>query len=312
MKLFSNQSPVQGILRTRRARAGVALLSLLCLPSFSLFAQPVITAPATSITVPSANRGPVSFAADQVIIKFNENVSASQKQLLLDSIGLEAVPGKELGPQLGLYRKAGLDVEAVLTTLQASDAVEYAQPNYTFTAISTTPASNDPDLLQQWNLDSITATSAWGEEAGAPVIVAVIDAGIDYTHPDLAANMWVNPGEIPDDGLDNDGNGFIDDVYGYDFAEDSTDGDAGEDGDPMDDELAYHGTAVAGVIAAVRDNTNQIAGVTSKVRIMALRAAKRDMLDGVETILTRTTEISQCIDYAIANGAQIISIRAKT
>ena len=85
----------------------------------------------------------------------------------------------------------------------------------------------------------------------ADTLVAVIDTGIDYTHPDLAANIWTNPGEIAGNGVDDDGNGFVDDVHGYDFAND--------DGDPMDDH--GHGTHVAGTIAAVGNNGIGVAGV---------------------------------------------------
>jgi subtilisin family serine protease len=272
MNLFSNQSSLQSSHLSRRISAWLAVLSALSVPTLSLCADSVLSASTdVELAVPGANLSHKGYVADEVIIKFKEHVSLTQQQQLLDAIGLGGKQSMGQGQLLGLHEKTALDVEAALATLQASGDVEYAQPNYTYTAISTVPASNDPELVRQWNLDSIAATAAWGEESGTPVIVAVIDAGIDYTHPDLAANMWVNTGEIPDDGIDNDNNGFIDDVYGYDFAEDSTDGEPGEDGDPMDDEDAMHGTAVAGVIAAVRDNSNQIAGVTSKVRIMALR-----------------------------------------
>jgi subtilisin family serine protease len=77
-----------------------------------------------------------------------------------------------------------------------------------------------------------------------PVTVAIVDTGIDVAHPDLAANLWTNPGEIPSDGIDNDHNGYVDDVHGYDFAN--------NDGDPMDDH--YHGTHVSGTIGAVGNN----------------------------------------------------------
>ena len=91
----------------------------------------------------------------------------------------------------------------------------------------------------------IDAPAAWDVTTGSSsTLVAVIDTGVDYTHEDLAANIWVNPGEIAGDGIDNDGNGYVDDVHGYDFAND--------DGDPMDDH--DHGTHVAGTIGAVADN----------------------------------------------------------
>ncbi|MGQ0637556.1 MAG: S8 family serine peptidase [Planctomycetaceae bacterium] len=125
----------------------------------------------------------------------------------------------------------------------------------------------------QWDLENtgqgggkvdadIDAAAAWDMTTGSnSVIVAVVDSGIDYNHPDLAANMWRNPGETPGDGIDNDANGFVDDVYGWDFAN--------NDNDPMDD--FYHGTHVAGTIGAVGNNGVGIAGVNWNVSLMALK-----------------------------------------
>jgi subtilisin family serine protease len=92
-------------------------------------------------------------------------------------------------------------------------------------------------------------------------MVGVIDTGIDYNHPDLAANVWTNPLEIPGNGIDDDGNGYVDDVHGYDFVN--------RDGDPMDDH--GHGTHVAGTIAAVANNGIGVAGVSWHAKVMALK-----------------------------------------
>jgi subtilisin family serine protease len=145
------------------------------------------------------------------------------------------------------------------------------EPNEIVHADATTP--NDPNYPQQWGLNNtgqtggtpdadIDAPEAWDLSTGSRnVVVAEIDTGVDYTHPDLAANIWTNPGEIPGDGIDNDGNGFVDDVHGYDFVN--------NDGDPMDDN--GHGTHVAGIMAAVGNNSTGVVGVNWTSSIMALK-----------------------------------------
>src|SRR5262249_28581701 len=135
------------------------------------------------------------------------------------------------------------------------------------------------------------APLAWDVVQGSPdVVVGVIDTGIDYTHPDLVANMWTNPGEIPGNGIDDDGNGFVDDVYGYDFAND--------DPDPSDD--YGHGTHVAGTIGAVGNNSVGIAGVSWRVRLMAIKFIGANGSGS-------SSGAVRAVNYAVQMGARLTS-----
>lgn len=150
---------------------------------------------------------------------------------------------------------------------------------------------SDPGVGSQWGLTAINAPLGWNAGTGTgQTIVAVIDTGVDLTHPDLKANLWTNPGEIPGNGKDDDGNGYADDVHGWDFA--------GNDPDPSDQR--GHGTHVAGIIGAVGNNGVGGSGVAWKTRIMPLKIfdanGNGNMLSG-----------ARAIDYAVRNGARIIN-----
>ena len=155
-------------------------------------------------------------------------------------------------------------------------------------SIDATP--NDPSYGSLWGLNNtgqnggrvdadIDAPEAWELAKGsASLVTAVIDTGVLYNHPDLAANMWKNPGETPGDGVDNDGNGFVDDVFGYDFKN--------NDADPADDH--GHGTHCAGTIAGVGDNGTGVTGVNWTGKVMALKFLGADgygdSSDGIRAI----------------------------
>ncbi len=164
----------------------------------------------------------------------------------------------------------GAAVGDVLGWAGRTAGVLYAEPDF---VIAPKAVPNDPSYSQLWGLHNtgqsggvadadIDAPEAWNTTTGSrSVVVAVIDTGVDYTHPDLAANAWQNPGEIAGDGVDNDRNGFIDDVYGWDFAN--------NDANPMDDN--GHGTHVSGTIGAVGNNGVGVAGVNWQVSILGLK-----------------------------------------
>ena len=199
--------------------------------------------------------------------------------------------------------EAEVSVDQALAVYRDDPDVEFAEPNY-LVRPQTTPG--DPSFYLQWGLANrgqkvngisgtagadLDAPSAWDiTTGGEQVVVAVIDTGCDLNHPDLAANIWTNPGEIPGNGIDDDGNHYVDDVHGWDFAD--------QDNNPQD--ATGHGTHVAGIIGAESDNSRGVAGVAWRVRIMPLRFMNTfeegTIADAVEAI-----------DYALAMGAKIIN-----
>ncbi len=163
------------------------------------------------------------------------------------------------------------------------------------------PAFNDPLLAQQWHLNAVNAPAAWAwlESQGLPpggargIVVAVIDTGVDYLHPDLAANIWTNAREVAGNGIDDDANGYVDDVHGIDATGEQA------PGNPADNH--GHGTHVAGIIAAQADNGAGGVGVAWNVQVMPLKAAQ---YSGV----LATSHIAQAIVYATEQGADVINM----
>ena len=191
---------------------------------------------------------------------------------------------------------AGMPVRQGIREYLKDPDVLYAEPNY-LVRKSATP--NDSMYPQQWNLPLIFAPAAWerftGSDAAGSVLVAVLDTGIAYTHPDLVQNLWTNPGEIPGNGIDDDGDGIVDDYYGANFG-------GLTPGDPWDDDTAdSHGSHVSGIIGAAGDNGPGIAGINWGVRIMAVK-----FLHGPEGYGELSDALS-AMEYALARGAKIIN-----
>ena len=206
---------------------------------------------------------PVDVHADRWIAR----TSATQAGQLGLAAGWQA---ESLGEGFFAVSTPGAGVADVTGWAAGSPLVSYVEPDF---VIAPAAIPNDPSFGSLWGLNNsgqsggvidadIDAPEAWDTTTGSrSVVIAVIDTGVDYTHRDLAANAWRNPGEIAGDGLDNDGNGFADDVFGWDFAN--------RDANPMDDN--GHGTHVAGTIGAVGDNGTGVVGVNWQVSIMALK-----------------------------------------
>ncbi len=187
------------------------------------------------------------------------------------------------------------DREALLEMLNRDVRIKYAEPDYLIRACG---MPNDPYFKDQWALFNpdharadIQAPEAWKITTGSrKIIVAIIDTGIDYVHPDLSANIWHNPGEIPNNGIDDDGNGYPDDVSGWSFAEDSP--------DPMD--RYPHGTLISGIVGAVTNNHTGIAGLMHNVTLMAVKSLS-------DNGWGYSSDLIAGIYYAVDNGAQLIN-----
>ena len=212
-------------------------------------------------------------SADQLIVCFTDHARA-------DETIMDAVREKQQmhGHQTLNQMQTGIElwrVDSLLTDAyeiwKNDPRIAFIEPNYTFSVADTFP--NDDRIGNLWGLHNtgqnggsldadIDAPEAWDLQTGSgEIVIGVIDSGIDYTHPDLANNIWTNPGEIPGNGIDDDENGYIDDVHGWDFVND--------DPDPMDGN--GHGTHVAGTIAAAGNNEIGISGVSWNANLMALR-----------------------------------------
>jgi subtilisin family serine protease len=223
-----------------------------------------------------------AYVESEVIVTFKPSVdlNAAQQALSNHSLPLTqhyAELSRHRGRHSGLVRAKNRTTAELIAELNQDPAVELAEPNYLRWV---TGAPNDTLFTNLWGLrntgqmvngftgtagDDIRFVAAWGlaRPTTNQFVVAVIDTGVDYTHPDLAGNMWTNPGEIPGNGLDDDGNGYVDDYYGYDFV----------DNLPNPTDSGFHGTHVAGTIAAIGNNQLGVIGVDYQARIMALRVS---------------------------------------
>ena len=206
----------------------------------------------------------------EIIVKYRSGVSRARRASVESALPSVAHVCKFDFIRAELLRVPAAATSEALSRLRASADVEYAESNhYVYAQV----IPNDPSFSQLWGLKNtgqgggyvgadISATLAWDTFTGDPNFpIGVIDTGIDYTHPDLAANVWTNPGEVPGNGKDDDGNGYVDDVHGYDFVN--------NDGDPMDD--GYHGTHVAGTIGAVGNNGVGVTGVNWRCKLIAIK-----------------------------------------
>ncbi len=257
----------------------------------------------------------------QVVVQFASGTNQTEIDDLIEQYQMII---HEKIPQINYYVlqvSNAYEVEEVAALWQEIEIVETCEPNY-ISEIYSLP--NDELFPEQWGLFNngssgglenadIYMEEAWNVETGDPhVIVAIIDMGFDMNHEDLHENIWNNPGEIPDNGKDDDSNGYIDDIVGWDFVN-QAEGLEGEEYDWRDEDndptasKASHGNAVFGLIGAITNNGLGVAGVAGKSKIMLLRAGyfKPD-----RTKVLNSVYIIKSLIYAADNGARVVNINA--
>jgi subtilisin family serine protease len=253
-----------------------------------------------------------------LIVKFKEGTPQSIISRFLGTLNINTLRTYSEIPSLSFISvttSENLTLDDIIASYKANPNVEYVEPNFRYMvdAPSSTKKSpvipNDPYFESLWGISNvgqeinnkpggvngvdINVLKAWELTTGDDqIVVGVVDTGIDYSHPDLKTNMWVNDKEIPNNGIDDDGNGVIDDVYGYNAVADN--------GDPMDDN--DHGTHCAGTIGAAGDNGEGIVGVNWKVKLMGLKFLAADGSGSLNNAL-------EAINYAIEMKKRGVNIR---
>lgn len=256
-----------------------------------------------------------NFRSDRLIVKLKPTANSSEITNLQADIGVTKVTkASQLG--IDIWQIPSGKVEQTIAAYKNDPRIEYIEPDYiitledvqkpspaqkdlgTITPQATTP--NDPGYSQLWGINNtgqsggtadadIDAPEAWDIQKGDPnLVIGVIDTGVDYNHPDLVGNIWQNPGEIAGDGIDNDYNGYIDDIRGWDFAD--------NDNNPMD--VNGHGTHVSGTIAGKGNNGVGVTGVAWNAKIMPLKFFS-DSGPGY------TSNAILAINYATAKGVKL-------
>lgn len=247
------------------------------------------------VSLPKNKYGLPAYDPRVVLVAFQGSSRSNARQAFLAKYGLRE-DQTALNPYFSrLILPAGADAVQVVRLIKGEPIVRVAELDFLRT-IMTTP--NDPRFNETWGLKDLTAPDAdidaehaWDVTTGSSAVkVCVIDTGIDYTHPDLAGNAWANPGEIAGNGIDDDSNGYVDDVYGYDFVN--------NDGDPFDDN--NHGSHCSGTIGAKGNNGIGVAGVNWNVSLFSAK-----FLSSGGSGSTSNAILS--VDYARIRGAHIMS-----
>jgi subtilisin family serine protease len=232
---------------------------------------------------------PGDFVPGEVLVTFEPQVARSTRSAAVGRSVEGAELDSKVAPAVAVVEvPAGTDVPTAAEDLRRDPTVAWAEPNWYRQPLA---LPNDP--LLQWSIKGTTEVmSAWDTEAGdASTVIAIIDTGAEAAHPDLNDNLWSNPDETPGNSSDDDGNGFKDDIYGWDFVQ--------NDATPQD--VDGHGTHVAGIAAAEWDNNQGGSGVCPVCSLMILRA-------GTGAAGFASGDVVAAVRYAADNGADVINL----
>ncbi len=290
---------------------------LLCSPQCINFCYPDINDSVSQSNSHQHNQTLLPHSPRELIVRLNPNSTDTQLSKFCKILGAESVkpifsPDTAAGkdPTLShIYQirfPKGIASEQLQHKFLEQPFVNEVELNRLNRFCSeTTP--NDARFSEQWNLTSMNMANAWELERGEPsVVVAVVDSGIQIDHPDIENQLWHNSNEIPSNGIDDDRNGYVDDIIGWDFSDAPTLNGHGDwvnrDNQPYDE--TGHGTQVSGIIAAETDNGIGTAGIAPNCRIMTLRAGFR--IGGGSFL--QNDDVAAAIVYAADNGADVINL----
>ncbi len=252
-----------------------------------------LPATSTEIVAQTTSKQPLQDLANIVsFLDLSSQIDVSRSAIVIQMPSFSGVATSTL--QIAL--RSGANSQTVVQTLSQLHFYDSVTPNYIYSRAADLREKipNDPKFVDQYHHPIIHTPQAWDKTVGSPgVIVAILDDGVDINHADLKDNVWVNRNEVPNDGIDNDGNGFIDDANGWDFVHDTS------NVFPDDAIRDTHGTEVAGLLAGRIDNATGITGVAGRITYLPLKVVG----SGSTTSLT----FARAVAYAVQNGAKIIN-----
>lgn len=282
----------------KRHVCGLLILLFFCSPP--LFSQMV---EGTDVSIAEMLSAP--YVEGELLIRYLSDLKWDDREMIHSMTGVMTLETDFIVPNLELIRlPSGTEMAQAIDYFQKLPGVLYVAPNYIVEIQAgifwrkrppsprPDPQFGDPYFYLSYGVDKVQAPKVWEKftVGSSDVVVAVIDTGIDYRHEDLAGNLWKNQREIPNNGLDDDQNGYVDDIYGWNFYNDTN--------DPFDDN--QHGTHVSGIIGAIAGNRIGTIGMSPKVSLMACKFLGRDGRGTTSTAI-------RAIEYAMKNGAKILN-----